>query len=36
MVQAGNDVVITLDTGDSIVLTHQTLAHLTTHDFVFT
>ncbi len=36
MAQVGNDVVITLDPEDTIVLLHQTLAHLTTHDFVFT
>jgi trimeric autotransporter adhesin len=36
MAQVGTDVVITLDAGDTIVLTHQTLAHLVAHDFAFT
>jgi hypothetical protein len=36
MAQVGTDVVITLDAGDTIVLLHQTLSHLTTHDFAFT
>jgi hypothetical protein len=36
MVQVGADVVITLNSGDSIVLLHQTLAHLVSHDFAFT
>jgi hypothetical protein len=35
MVQAGTDVVITLDANDSIVLTHETLANLTATDFTF-
>ncbi len=36
MAQVGADVVITLDAGDTIVLLHQTLAHLVAHDFAFT
>jgi len=36
MAQVGTDVVITLDAGDTIVLLHQTLAHLVAHDFAFT
>ena len=35
MVQDGADVVITLDATDSIVLTNQTLANLTSSDFTF-
>ncbi len=35
MVQAGTDVVITLDASDSIVFTHQTLANFTSSDFTF-
>ena len=35
MVQAGTDVVITLDANDSIVLTHETLANFTSSDFTF-
>jgi hypothetical protein len=35
MVQAGADVVITLDAADTIVLTNQTLANLTSSDFTF-
>ena len=35
MVQAGADVVITLDAADTIVLTNQTLANFTASDFTF-
>jgi hypothetical protein len=35
MVQAGTDVVITLDANDSIVLTHETLANFSSSDFTF-
>jgi hypothetical protein len=35
MAQVGHDVVITLDAGDTIILQHITLAHLTASDFTF-
>jgi serralysin len=35
MTQVGADVVINLDSGDSIVLLNQTLSHLVSHDFAF-
>jgi hypothetical protein len=36
MAQVGNDVVITLDTTDDIVLIGAKLTQLTAHDFLFT